>query len=72
MLTEAILKRPILLTEKASRLREQNQIVFEVHRDANKIQIRDAVQKLFKVTVAHSQLIKPKELRLINAEFRWH
>lgn len=27
---------------------------------------------LFKVTVAHSQLIKPKELRLINAEFRWH
>ncbi len=27
---------------------------------------------LFKVTVAHSQLIKPKELRMINAEFRWN
>jgi uncharacterized protein Usg len=25
---------------------------------------------LFKVTVAHSRLIKPKELRMINAEFR--
>ena len=28
--------------------------------------------KLFKVTVAHRQLIKPAELRLINAEFRWN
>ena len=28
--------------------------------------------KLFKVTVAHSQLIKPAELRLLNAEFRWN
>jgi uncharacterized protein Usg len=28
--------------------------------------------KLFKVIVAHRQLIKPAELRLINAEFKWH
>ena len=28
--------------------------------------------RLFKVTVAHSQLIKPAELRLVNAEFRWN
>jgi uncharacterized protein Usg len=27
---------------------------------------------LFKVTVANRQLIKPAELRLINAEFRWN
>lgn len=51
MTPEKILKRPIFLTEKASRLREQNKVVFEVARDANKIQIREAVQKLFKVTV---------------------
>lgn len=28
--------------------------------------------KLFKVTVAHSQLIKPTELKLIRAEFPWN
>jgi uncharacterized protein Usg len=27
---------------------------------------------LFKVTVANRQLIKPAELRLVNAEFRWN
>ena len=28
--------------------------------------------KLFKVTVAHSRLIKPAELRLVDAEFKLH
>ena len=28
--------------------------------------------KLYKVTVAHSQLIKPAELKMINAEFKWN
>jgi uncharacterized protein Usg len=28
--------------------------------------------KLFKVTVAHSQLIKPADLRLLTAEYRWN
>lgn len=28
--------------------------------------------KLFKVTVAHSNLIRPAELRLVDAEFRVH
>jgi len=47
-----IVKRPIFLTEKASNLREEaNQYLFEVHPDANKYQIREAVEKLFKVTV---------------------
>jgi large subunit ribosomal protein L23 len=53
MKTTDILKRPIALTEKASRLREANQVVFEVARDANKIQIKDAVQKLFNVSVTN-------------------
>jgi len=48
---ENILRRPIILTEKSNRLRERNQVIFEVAPTANKIQIRDAVQKLFKVTV---------------------
>jgi large subunit ribosomal protein L23 len=48
---ENIVNRPIILTEKSNRLREQNKVIFEVAPDANKIQIKDAIQKLFKVTV---------------------
>ncbi len=53
MLTpEEIIKRPIILTEKSNRLREgQNQVIFEVHKDANKIQIKGAIESLFKVGV---------------------
>jgi len=52
MLTpETLIRRPIILTEKSNRLREANQVIFEVAQDANKIQIKDAIQKLFKVTV---------------------
>jgi large subunit ribosomal protein L23 len=61
---QTIIKRP-LLTEKSSRLREtggaasapaegtayKQQLVFEVAKDANKIEIRQAIQTLFKVTV---------------------
>jgi large subunit ribosomal protein L23 len=53
MSPEHIIRRPIVLMEKSNRLREQNQVVFEVSRDANKIQIRDAVEKLFNVKVAN-------------------
>jgi large subunit ribosomal protein L23 len=49
---EDIIKKPIILTEKSARLRENaNQVMFEVHRNANKIQIKDAIQALFKVGV---------------------
>lgn len=46
-----IIKRP-LITEKSSLLREAGQTVtFEVARDANKIEIKQAVEKAFKVKV---------------------
>lgn len=45
-----VLVRP-LITEKGTRLIEQGQYVFEVHREANKIQIREAVEKTFNVRV---------------------
>ena len=54
MQREHVLKRPILLTEKATRLREdENKVVFEVDEDANKIEIKDAVEKLFNVEVTN-------------------
>jgi len=52
MTPEQVIKRPIVLTEKAATLKEdENQVVFEVELKANKIQIRDAVEKLFDVKV---------------------
>ncbi len=52
MQPEHIVRRPILLTEKSSRLREgQNKVIFEVAPSANKIQIKNAIQELFKVGV---------------------
>jgi large subunit ribosomal protein L23 len=67
MTPEQIIRRPIVLTEKASLLREKhNQVVFEVARDANKVEIRDAVQKLFKVTVANvnTMVMRGKDRRM--------
>lgn len=52
MNAEEIIKRPLILTEKGQILREeQNKYLFEVARNANKRQIRDAVETLFDVTV---------------------
>jgi large subunit ribosomal protein L23 len=48
---EHVIKRPLVLTEKAARAKGQNKVVFEVALDANKIEIRDAVEVLFKVKV---------------------
>ncbi len=46
-----IVVRPII-TEKSTLLKELgNQYVFEVYRDANKIEIKKAIEKLFKVKV---------------------
>lgn len=76
---QTIIKRP-LLTEKSARLREtggaasapaegdtySQKVVFEVARDANKIDVRRAVQELFKVTVVdvRTLVVRGKEKRV--------
>ena len=46
-----IVLRP-MITEKSSLVKESaNHYVFEVHRDVNKIEIKKAIEKLFKVKV---------------------
>jgi large subunit ribosomal protein L23 len=48
---QKIIRRP-LITEKSTQQKEEGrQYVFEVHRDANKIEIQSAVERLFKVKV---------------------
>ena len=47
----SVIRRP-MLTEKGSVLREQfNQIMFEVDKNAGKVEIRQAVEKFFGVKV---------------------
>jgi len=67
MIPEQIIRRPIILTEKANLLRERhNQVIFEVARGANKVQIRDAVQRLFNVQVTdvNTMVMRGKERRM--------
>ncbi len=66
MTPETIIRRPIVLTEKASLLRGENKVVFEVAPGSNKVQIRDAVQKLFKVTVTNvnTLIMRGKDRRM--------
>ncbi len=45
-----VVKRP-MITEKSTRQKEANQIAFMVDLKANKVEIRHAVEKLFKVKV---------------------
>ncbi|MFO7266130.1 MAG: 50S ribosomal protein L23 [Bacillota bacterium] len=54
-----ILKRPII-TEKATALMEQGKYVFEVDRNANKTQIKQAVEQIFNVKVTKVNTIRQK------------
>lgn len=73
-----IIKRP-LLTEKSNRLKETGgqlgadeetlrpKVVFEVHSDANKVQIRDAIKALFpnvEVADVRTMIVRGKVKRL--------
>jgi large subunit ribosomal protein L23 len=71
MTPEQIIKRPIVLTEKAAILKESaNQVVFEVDIKANKIQIREAVEKLFDVTVTDvNTLVQRGKVKRVGRTF---
>jgi large subunit ribosomal protein L23 len=49
-----------VITEKATRLSESNQVVFRVTKDATKPQIAKAVETLFKVKVKAVNTIRTK------------
>ena len=61
-----VVKRP-LITEKAERNREAaHQFAFEVHREATKVQVAQAVEKLFNVHVlaVRTAIIRGKNKRV--------
>jgi len=64
---ESIILRP-MITEKSNSLQEScNQVIFRVARDANKIEIRKAVEKLFAVKVVDVRTMRlPKRWRRVG------
>jgi len=58
-----ILIKP-LVSEKSNIIKEfQNQVAFVVHPDANKYQVRDAVESLFNVKVVRVNIVRRKSFR---------
>ena len=49
-----------VITEKATKISENNQYVFKVRIDSNKKQIKEAIEKLFKVKVKNINTSKVK------------
>ena len=66
MKPELIIKRPIMLTEKSALLRNSNKVIFEVARDANRVEIKKAIETLFKVSVTgvNTLVMRGKDRRM--------
>jgi len=61
-----LIRRP-LITEKATRLLEENKYVFEVVPQANKLQIKAAIEELFDVKVVKvNTLVPPYKARRVG------
>ena len=61
-----IIEAPII-TEKSSEItKDGNKVVFKVRKDANKVQIRQAVEEAFnvKVTNVNTVSVRPKKKRI--------
>ncbi len=62
----AVIKRPLVTESVMDKLEKTNTYVFEVHTDANKIQIKKAVEKLFSVKVVSVNTAR------VHGKFRRH
>jgi large subunit ribosomal protein L23 len=64
-----IVKKPLVTEKGTVMLSEGNRVTFKVHLDANKIEIREAVQKIFSVTVlqVNTQVVRGKRKRFGKA-----
>jgi len=70
MITEYDIVKTLIRTEKASLVEPQGQYVFEVARRANKIEIKKAVEAIYKVSVAHVRTsVVPGKKKRVRQEF---
>lgn len=66
-----LVRRPIV-TEKATRLLEENKYVFEVVPKATKIEIKAAIEDLFEVTVVRVNTMNPPRKQRRMGRFAGH
>ena len=64
-----IIEKPLVTEKGSNMLANGNWVVFREHPEANKIQIREAVQKIFDVKVLHvnTQIVQGKKTRFGKA-----
>ena len=64
-----IVKKPLVTEKGTVMLSDGNRVTFKVHLNANKIEIREAVQKIFSVTVlqVNTQVVRGKRKRFGKA-----
>jgi large subunit ribosomal protein L23 len=68
-----VLIQPVI-TEKSARMAQDNQYVFAVNQDATKIDVRGAVEKMFKVKVVAVRVVNVKgklKSRGLGRAVRW-
>ena len=60
-----IVIKPLVTEKGTTMLSEGNRVTFKVHVDANKIEIREAIQKIFNVSVVqvNTQIVRGKRKR---------
>ena len=58
MRTQEVIRRPLITEKSTAQREERNIIAFEVHRDANKIEVKRAVEAQFKVKVAEVRIFR--------------
>jgi large subunit ribosomal protein L23 len=60
-----IIEKPLVTEKGTDMLADGNWVMFQVHPAANKIEIREAVQKIFNVKVLHvnTQMVQGKRRR---------
>ena len=62
-----IIKRPLVTTKSVGLYKKLGLYTFEVHTSANKIMIREAVQKLWNVQVEKVRVVKiPGKIKVFN------
>jgi large subunit ribosomal protein L23 len=62
MRDDEIIIRP-LMTEKSTKLREQDKYLFVVHNEANKIMVENALKRIFNITPISVNIINIKGKR---------
>jgi len=56
-----VLVKP-LVTEKSNLIKQENRVAFEVHPDANKAQIKEAIEDIFDVTVLDVNVVRRRPI----------